>query len=415
MIEATTLSDVLGAGHEEPGPPGGPGLAETTVEPAAEVPEPGVTQTAAEPAAVVPGPGFAETTAEPAAPVPGPDSPPRNEWSDWYASTEPRRPVEASPSRPPANQPPASPLPPYQPQGYQPPGYQPRPYQPPVYPQSVYPPSASPYSGYQQPYGPQPQPTRPGTPLASPRSPMPPQPPRGPAGGDRPSHVPLFWSALFAVLAVAVVVVLALLHPLNRHETINEAANSTKTARPAIPAAADSPTGSSRSSRSPSASGSTSASVSSVAVTVQRAASAVAGMLASSVTDRTAIDSAFDDVDSCGPNLVGDAAVFNGAASSRRALLASLATMPGRSALPPALVGDLAKAWQASITADQGFATWADDEVSEGCVKDDTNDPGYQATITPDSVATEYKTDFAAEWNPIATRYGLTTYQQSQL
>jgi hypothetical protein len=446
MIEATTLSDVLGAGHEEPGPPSGPGLAETTVEPAAEVPEPGVTQTpaepapqapgpgfsetappvpgpgltqtTAEPAPPVPGPGFAETTAEPAAPVPGPDSPPRNEWSDWYASTEPRRPVEAPLSRPPTNLPPASPLPPYQPQGYQPqgyqpPGYQPRPYQPPVYPQSVYPPSAAPYSGYQQPYRPQPQPTGPGAPLASPRSPMPPRPPRGPAGGDRPSHVPLFWSAVFAVLAVAVVVVLALLHPLNRHQTINEAANSTKTARPATSAAVGSPTASPQS--SPSASGSTSASVSSAAVTVQRAASAVAGMLASSVTDRTAIDSAFDDVDSCGPNLDGDAAVFNGAASSRRALLTSLATMPGRSALPAALVGDLAKAWQASIAADQGFATWANDEVSEGCVKDDTNDPGYRASIAPDSVATEYKTDFAAEWNPIATRYGLTTYQQSQL
>jgi hypothetical protein len=359
---------------------------------------------------------------EPAAPVPGPDSPPRNEWSDWYASTEPRGPFEAPVSRPPTNQPPASPPPEYRPQGYQPPGYQPRPYQPPVYPQSVYPQSvypqsAAPYPGYQQPYRPPTGSGRSGAPLGSigsPGSPMRPGPPRGPVGGGRPSRAPLLWSALFAVVAVAVVVVLALLHPLNRHETINEAANSTKTARPTISAAAGSPTASSRSSPSASASASTSASVSSTA-TEQQAASTVAGMLASSMTDRTAIDSAYNEVDRCGPNLDGDAAVFTSAANSRRALLASLATMPGRSALPPALLGDLTTAWQASITADQGFATWANDEVSQGCVADDTSDPGYRATITPDSEATEFKTAFAAEWNPIATRYGLTTYQQSQL
>jgi hypothetical protein len=372
-----------------------------------------------EPATPVPGPGFTEVAVGPATPVPGPDSPPRNEWSDWYGSTEPRGPFEAPVSRPPTNQPPASPPPTYQPQGYQPPGYQPRPYQPPVYPQP-----AAPYPGYQQPYRPPSGSDRPGAPPGSPGSPgspMRPRPPRGPAGGDRRSRAPLFWSALFAVVAVAVVVVLTLLHPLNRHETINEAANSTKTPRPTISAAAGSPTASSQSSpsgsasESASASASTSASVSSTAAAEQQAASTVAGMLASSVTDRTAIDSAYNDVDRCGPNLDGDAAVFTSAANSRRALLASLATMPGRSALPPALLGDLTTAWQASIAADQGFATWANDEVSEGCVADDTNDPGYRATITPDSEATEFKTAFAAEWNPIATRYGLATYQQSQL
>jgi hypothetical protein len=138
-------------------------------------------------------------------------------------------------------------------------------------------------------------------------------------------------------------------------------------------------------------------------------------MLASSVTDRTAINNAYNDVYSCGPNLDGDAAVFTRAVSSRRALLASLATMPGRAALPPALLSDLTSAWQASMAADQGFATWADDEVSQGCVAGDTKDPGYQTTVTPDNEATEYKTDFTAAWNPIAAEYGLMTYQQGQL
>jgi hypothetical protein len=141
----------------------------------------------------------------------------------------------------------------------------------------------------------------------------------------------------------------------------------------------------------------------------------VAGMLASSVTDRTAINDAYNDVYGCGPNLHGDAAVFTRAVGSRRALLASLATMPGRSALPPALLTDLTKAWQASMAADQGFANWANDEVAQGCVAGDTSDPAYRTTIAPDNEATQYKTAFATEWNPIANRYGLTTYQQGQL
>jgi hypothetical protein len=37
------------------------------------------------------------------------------------------------------------------------------------------------------------------------------------------------------------------------------------------------------------------------------------------------------------------------------------------------------------------------------------------AGIAPDNEATTYKTDFATRWNPIATRYGLTTYRPDQL
>jgi hypothetical protein len=137
-------------------------------------------------------------------------------------------------------------------------------------------------------------------------------------------------------------------------------------------------------------------------------------MLASSVSDRNAIDSAYNDVESCGPNLGSDAAVFTRAVGSRRALLANLDSMPGRSALPPALLSDLASAWQASIAADQAFATWANDEAAH-CVPDDTSSAAYQATVGPDNNATTYKTAFVSLWNPIADNYGLTTYQQDQL
>jgi hypothetical protein len=350
-----------------------------------------------------PGPGFTEVGLQGAVPIPGPDSPPRNEWSDWYSATEPHSPFEPPAGPMAANQQIASPPPAYQPPVNQPDAQQPQPYQSPGYQQ---PPIPYPGPGYQPP-GYQPPGYQP--PYRPPFEPA-------PGGGSRRSRAPLFWSVLAAVAAAAVVVIVVLLHPFSHHETINDAANS-KTTPPAASAAARSPAASGSASLSPSASApaSASASVSSTAVTEKQAASTVAGMLASSVTDRTTINNAYNDVYSCGPNLDGDAAVFTRAVSSRRALLASLGTMPGRAALPPALLSDLTRAWQASMAADQGFATWAHDEVTQGCAAGDTKDPGYQTTITPDNEATEYKTDFTAAWNPIAAQYGLTTYQQGQL
>ena len=320
-------------------------------------------------------------------PFPGPDSPPRNEWSDWYANTEPRTPFERWASPPPANQPPANQQQPPMPYPSQPP------YRPPF----------------------EPPPAGPSWPPAPSGPFIPPGPPLRPGNGGQRSRAPLFWSVLSAAVAVAVVVIVLLLHPFNHHATVSNAANSSNTAVPEASVAASASTPSASASASVSPSATASASVSSTAAAEQQAASNVAGMLASSVTDRTAINNAYNDVYGCGPNLRGDAAVFTRAVSSRRALLASLATMPGRSALPPALLSDLAQAWQASVTADQGLATWANDEVTQGCVAGDTRDPAYQTTIAPDNEATQYKTAFATEWNPIATRYGLTTYQQGQL
>ena len=221
-----------------------------------------------------------------------------------------------------------------------------------------------------------------------------------PAGGTGRSRAPLYWSVLSAAVVVAVVASVLLLHPFSRHETISDAASSSKTPLPTASA---------------SVAATASASISATAVTERQAASNLAGMLASSVTERTAINDAYNDVYSCGPNLHDDAAVFTHAASSRRTLVASLAAMPGRTTLPPAMLSDLTGAWQASMSADQGFATWATDEVTQGCVRGDTSDPAYQTTIAPDNQATEDKTAFAGAWNPIAARYGLTAYQQDQL
>jgi hypothetical protein len=150
-------------------------------------------------------------------------------------------------------------------------------------------------------------------------------------------------------------------------------------------------------------------------VTREHAAADLSELLAQSTTDRAAIDNAYNDVDSCGPDLKADPRDFTNAAASRRALLAALSTLPGRAALPPGLLSDLSNAWEVSIAADDGFATWAHDEITQGCVPDDTSDPGYQATITPDNEATTYKTAFTLLWDPIAAQYGLPQYQWPQL
>jgi hypothetical protein len=141
----------------------------------------------------------------------------------------------------------------------------------------------------------------------------------------------------------------------------------------------------------------------------------VAALLSQSATDRTASIAAANDVASCGPNLKTDSGVFGQAVTSRQALLAKLAAVPGKATLPATLMADLTGAWQASIAADQAYAKWANDELAKTCVPNDTADPGYQATVSPDQQATTDKTQFAADWKPVAVKYGLTQYQPGQL
>jgi hypothetical protein len=147
----------------------------------------------------------------------------------------------------------------------------------------------------------------------------------------------------------------------------------------------------------------------------QRAAAALAGLLAHSVTERGAIVNADVDVNHCGPALGRDAQTFRGAVRSRQLLLRQLGTLPGRSALPGPMLQALSSAWRASITVDQDLARWAQDEASRGCRRNDQADPHLQAANGPDQQATEGKTAFVSMWNPIAAKYGLTQYQTSQL
>jgi eukaryotic-like serine/threonine-protein kinase len=147
----------------------------------------------------------------------------------------------------------------------------------------------------------------------------------------------------------------------------------------------------------------------------RQAAQALAALLAQSGTDRAAITQAFSAVAACSAGLSQDETIFSNAASSRQALLGKLAALPDRSALPASMLQDLTAAWQASGEADQDFAKWTQDEISQGCSTNDQSDASYQAATVPDDQATTYKKAFAALWTAIANEYGLPLYQYNQI
>ena len=147
----------------------------------------------------------------------------------------------------------------------------------------------------------------------------------------------------------------------------------------------------------------------------QHAAVRLSGLLAQSVPDRAAVIDAAADVRGCGPSLRQDPRAFATAASSRQRLLSRLGSLPGRSLLPAAMLQDLTGAWQASAQVDADLARWADDNIARGCHRTSRSDAGLRASYAPEGQATAGKHAFASLWNPVARRYGLTTYQPNQL
>ncbi len=147
----------------------------------------------------------------------------------------------------------------------------------------------------------------------------------------------------------------------------------------------------------------------------QQAASSLAALLGQSNSDRSSTDNAVSDVGRCGPGLSQDQQALENSAASRQQLLSQLASLSGRSALPPQMLEDLTNAWQESVTADQDLARWAQDESAQGCSQNDQADPNYAAATDPDNRAKADKMAFVSQWNPIAAQYGLTTYQWDQI
>ncbi len=133
------------------------------------------------------------------------------------------------------------------------------------------------------------------------------------------------------------------------------------------------------------------------------------------MTDRNAVNAAYNGVKACGPSLPQDVQTFRHAATSRIRLLSQLGGLPGRSALSSQMLGDLTSAWRASIAADDDFAAWAKDQVKQGCSASNQSDPHFVAANGPDLQATASKKAFIRLWNPVAVKYGLMRYKQNEL
>jgi hypothetical protein len=266
-------------------------------------------------------------------------------------------------------------------------------YPPPDQQATRYQPADSPPAGYQAPGYRSPE-------YQPPEYPPPGSEPPG-EGGSRRRVIVGVLAVVVAVAGIAAGLVIARAHA---HSGNQAAAGQSTPAGSSGSVAAGSPGSVPPTSGAPS---------SAAAPTEQQGATNLATLLAQSGSDRGAINSAYSDVMSCGPNLAQDQGTFQQAAASRQNLLSQLASLPDASALPASMVSSLTQAWQASITADQDYAAWAGDEAAS-CTPNGS-DSHLAAANIPDTQATTNKTAFVNAWNPIATQYGLQTYAQDQI
>ncbi|MFJ9740626.1 hypothetical protein [Streptomyces sp. NPDC101166] len=142
-------------------------------------------------------------------------------------------------------------------------------------------------------------------------------------------------------------------------------------------------------------------------------------LLADSGSSRATVISAVADVKAC-TDLAQAATDLRGAAQQRNQLVTKLSALsvdqlPNHAALTDALT----KAWQASASADDHYAAWADQVAGDkkrNCKKGQARStPQTQAGNRASGTASTQKTRAAKVWNEIARKYGLTERQPVQL
>ncbi|GJF28685.1 hypothetical protein KNE206_13850 [Kitasatospora sp. NE20-6] len=141
-------------------------------------------------------------------------------------------------------------------------------------------------------------------------------------------------------------------------------------------------------------------------------AKALDALLARGENAKAPIGSAVAKVSSCPAKaeIESAAQVFDDGAAQRDKLVADLAAL-GLADLPggAGAAQTLKSAWQVSGDIDRAYAAWARTVASQGCTGStapDTADRRRANDLNPQ--ATRSKKDFVAQWNAIATTYGLT-------
>ncbi|WP_089101924.1 hypothetical protein [Streptomyces hyaluromycini] len=140
-------------------------------------------------------------------------------------------------------------------------------------------------------------------------------------------------------------------------------------------------------------------------------------LLADSGSSRASVINAVAQVKQC-KDLDGSASDLRNAAQQRTELVTRLSKLavdklPGNAELSTALT----KAWQASANADNHYAAWADQAKGKhGCHKGEARTTGQTLAGNRESgTASSQKVKAAALWNTIASKYGLTQRQPTQL
>ncbi len=140
-------------------------------------------------------------------------------------------------------------------------------------------------------------------------------------------------------------------------------------------------------------------------------------LLADSGSSRASVINAVGNVKAC--NKLGESASdLRNAAKQRGELVTKLSQLsvdklPDNAALTTALTN----AWKASASADNHYATWADQAAGKhGCKKGQARTTAQTgAGNAASGVASNQKVKAAALWNTIAKTYGLTQRQPTQL
>ncbi|MER7789990.1 hypothetical protein [Streptomyces sp. NPDC097640] len=150
---------------------------------------------------------------------------------------------------------------------------------------------------------------------------------------------------------------------------------------------------------------------------VETQAKALDALLADSNNSRAAVIKAVEDIKSC-QNLSDAATNLRTAAGQRTGLVTRLGKI-SVDKLPnhAELTTSLTKAWQSSATADNQYAAWADQVGGKkGCHKGKARrTPKVAGAERASGEATQAKKKASELWNPIATQYGLTSHQPTEL
>ncbi|BBJ42985.1 hypothetical protein SSPO_057030 [Streptomyces antimycoticus] len=146
-------------------------------------------------------------------------------------------------------------------------------------------------------------------------------------------------------------------------------------------------------------------------------AKALDALLADSNNSRASVIKAVDNIKSC-KDLATAASDLRTAAGQRNGLVTRLGKLsvdklPDNARLTAALT----KAWKSSARADNEYAAWADQVGGKrGCPKGKARrTPRVGAAERASGEATQAKKTASGLWNPIASQYGLTAHQATEL